>query len=299
MAFDPKQLRSFVAVAEAGSIGMAARAINITQPALSRIIRNLEDRHGVRLFERTSTGVVLSQAGEALLPHAHMLLFELENAADELRSFRGLSRGVVRVGAVSAVVEAILAPTIAKLHAAAPHLQIKVIKSHDNVLFSALLANEVDIVISADTHQSDQIHAIAECQFEDSYQLFCSNRHPMLGRSVELADFLPGEWALPPRQSTPRKVFDDVVRQNGLPSPNVVVETVSPAVMIACVKHSDMVGWLPNPVFHSAYSAGFVQKLAVPEMEIVRRFFLFRRAKGIISPAAKAFLAAMPVKTDR
>jgi DNA-binding transcriptional LysR family regulator len=296
MPFDPKQLRGFIAVADSGSIGMAAKAINITQPALSRIIRNMEDRHGVRLFERTSTGVVLSQAGEALMPHARMLLFELEGAADELKAFKGLSKGVVRVGAVAAVVETILAPTIAKLHASAPSLQIRVMKSHDDVLFAALIGNEVDLVISADTHDSEQVHAIAECLFEDAYQVFCSNGHPLREQSPSLADILPGEWALPPSQSTPRKVFDEVVRRHGVPKPNVVVETISPTIMIACAKHSEILGWLPNPVLHSAYTAGFVQKLDIPELEVVRRFYLFRRSKGILAPAARAFVEAMPLK---
>lgn len=299
MPFDPKQLKGFLAVAEAGSIGMAAKAINITQPALSRMIRNLEARHGVRLFERTSTGVVLSQAGHALLPHARMLLFKLEGAADELRAFRGLSKGVVRVGAVAAVVETILAPAIAKLHASARYLQIKVVKSHDDILFSALIGNEIDLVISADTHESDQVYPIAECLFEDACHVFCGNGHPLLGRTVTLADVLPGEWTLPPSQSTPRKIFDDVVRRHGMPRPNVVVETISPAIMIACAKHSKILGWLPNPVLNSALTAGFVQKLDVAELQIVRKFFLFRRAKDILAPAARAFVDAIPLRQVR
>lgn len=278
---------------------MAAKAVNITQPALSRIIRNMEARHGVRLFERTSTGVVLSQAGEALMPHARMLLFELEGAADKLRAFRGLSKGVVRVGAVAAVVETILAPAIAKLHASAPHLQIKVVKSHDDILFSALIGNEIDLVISADTHDSDQIYAVAECLFEDAYRVFCSNGHPLLGRALTLSDVLPGNWALPPSQSTPRKVFDDVVRRHGMPRPNVVVETISPTIMIACAKHSEILGWLPNPVLSSAFSAGFVQKLDIVELEIVRKFYLFRRSKGLLAPAAQALVDALPLRSAR
>lgn len=296
MPFDPKQLRGFVAVAEAGSIGMAAKAVNITQPALSRIIRNMETRHGVRLFERTSTGVVLSQAGEAFLPHARMLLFELDGAADELRAFRGLSKGVVRIGAVAAVVETVLAPAIAKLHEVAPHLQIKVLKSHDNILFSALVGNEIDLVISADTHDSDQVQTVAECLFEDSYKVFCGRDHPLLGKQLGLMDILPGEWVLPPAQSTPRVVFDDCIRRLGMPRPNIVVETVSPTVMISCVRQSNLLGWLPNPTMHSAISAGFLNTLDIPELEVVRRFYLFRRAKGILAPAARAMVDVLPLK---
>ena len=296
MPFDPKQLRGFVAVSEAGTIGMAAKAINISQPALSRIISTLEDRNGIRLFERTPTGMTLTQAGEAFLPHARMLLFELESASDELKSFRGLRKGTVRVGAVAAVVRTILAPAIADLLIRFPELNIEIIESHDDVLFSSLLGNQIDLVLSVDTHNSDQISTIAECRFEDCYNVFCRHDHPLAGEALEPKDLLPGTWVLPPSQSTPRKLLEDIARQLGLPLPNVVVETISPTTMIACASRSDVMGWLPDPVFQSALIAGFLTKIEIPAFQLPRRIFLFKRAKGLLTPASKAFIEGLPLK---
>lgn len=296
MSFDPKQLRGFVAVADAGSIGMAARAINISQPALSRIIRSLEECHGVRLFERTTTGMTLTHAGEVLLPHARMLLFELECAAEELMAFRGLRKGKVRIGAVSAVVRTILAPAVAKLMETAPHLQIEIVESHDDLLFSALVGNQVDLVLAVNTHQSDQIVSLAECRFEDSYNLFCRAGHPLLQKAPRIEDLFPGRWVLPPPHSTPRKLFEEIVRRHGCPPPNVVIETISTNAMIASVAHSDVLGWLPDPVFQSAQLAGFVDRIDMPEFKLGRHIFLFKRAKGLLTPAARAFVDSLPIK---
>lgn len=296
MPFDPKQLRGFLSIAESGSIGMAARAINITQPALSRMIRNLEERHGVRLFERTTKGVILTQAGEALLPYARMLLFELEGAADELRAVKGLSKGVARVGAVAAVVRTILAPSIGRLHAVAPNLQVKVVEAHDDILFSALVGNEIDLVIASNSVAAAEVEIVAECDLHDTAVVICSGDNPLADAAPTARDILPGKWVLPPLHTTPRRLVEDIVARHGLPRPNVVIEAAAHTTMMACVACTDVVTCLTIPVVKNALRDGMLKKLDIPEFTFSRRFFLYKRAKGILAPAARAFADALPLK---
>ena len=86
MALDPRQLRAFLAIVEAGSLGMAAESLHVTQPALSRMVKRLEDQLGVPLFERRTTGMELTTFGEALLPHATVLSAEGARALEQIRS---------------------------------------------------------------------------------------------------------------------------------------------------------------------------------------------------------------------
>lgn len=79
------QLQSFVAVAEEGHLGRAARRLHISQPPLSRRIAGLEDELGVPLFERTPKGMALLPAGETLLPRARSILAAVDDAAAEVR----------------------------------------------------------------------------------------------------------------------------------------------------------------------------------------------------------------------
>src|SRR4029077_10525018 len=97
MDFD--QLRTFLLAAELQSFTQAARRLNFSQSAISQQIRDLEDRLGVRLFERHNRSVSLTPAGERLRPRARAILKEVEDAVGELSELRGQPQGVVRIGA--------------------------------------------------------------------------------------------------------------------------------------------------------------------------------------------------------
>jgi DNA-binding transcriptional LysR family regulator len=86
MSAELRHLRAFVAIARAGSISRAARELDITQPALSRTLRQLETAVGTRLVERTTSSLRLSPAGQAMLPRAEAALAAVENALDAARS---------------------------------------------------------------------------------------------------------------------------------------------------------------------------------------------------------------------
>src|SRR5512145_668909 len=92
-------LRTFVAIADAGGVGRAAAVLNLSQPALSRQIRGLEQALGVRLFDRIGRRIRLTSEGEDLLQRSRRLLADATSLGERARALKGGETGVLRVGA--------------------------------------------------------------------------------------------------------------------------------------------------------------------------------------------------------
>lgn len=99
---------------------------------------------------------------------------------------------------------------------------------------------------------------------------------------------------MPPRGSTPRALFDGLVRKAGRDLPDVGIETGSVSAQIACVVHGKVLGWLPHPLVGSEIANGTIKLLTIPELSLHRSFFVYRRSRGLLPEAARRFLEMLP-----
>jgi DNA-binding transcriptional LysR family regulator len=120
-----RQLEHFVAVAEELSFTRAARRLNYVQSALSVSIRALEGDLGVRLFDRTTHGVALTDAGEALLPSARRTLSSVEETRDLAAALKGVLRGTLRIGIMQSFGYLDVPTLLGRFHREHPHVEIE------------------------------------------------------------------------------------------------------------------------------------------------------------------------------
>src|SRR4051794_27548339 len=165
MTFDGRQLAAFLAIVSQGSLGRAAEALHVTQPALSRTVKRLEDQLGAPLFERHSKGMSLTPAGVALLPHAALLQREAEAAVDEINALRGLVKGTIKVGAIGSVASLVLPQAIGRVLQRWPNLRVRVVEGVWDRLAAALVGHEIDLALDGEQPESDEISAIADCRW--------------------------------------------------------------------------------------------------------------------------------------
>ena len=286
MAFDPRHLEAFLAVVEHGSLGRAAEAVSLTQPALSRIIRRLETQLGVTLFERRATGMELTTYGQALLPHARLMRAQAAQAIEEIGALRGLSRGTLRIGAVASAVTMILPAVIERLLGQWPGLRVHILEAVEDRLATALTANEIDVAIAGEIREMDDIERIAENEFTDCTTVIASSRHPLRRRTnLTVHDLLDQHWVMPPRDAVPRQQFERLMIELGVTPPEVAVETRSPSSIKALVARTWLLGWLPQPLFAAEQAAHLIAPLPVEGLTMHRRFFVYRRRRGFTPPA--------------
>ena len=99
---------------------------------------------------------------------------------------------------------------------------------------------------------------------------------------MPLQNVICEQWAFPALGPTPRNLFDHLIRESGAPLPQVVVQTASLDAIVSIVARSRLLSWLPMPLLHSAAAAGHIHLLDIPELRLKRRFFVCRRAKGLL-----------------
>jgi DNA-binding transcriptional LysR family regulator len=144
---DLRHLRYFVAVAEAGSVSLAARRLNGTQPALSRQIRDLEQDLGVRLFDRIGRKIVLTGDGDELLGAARRLLADAEAFRERAQTLGGGEGGILRIGATPQFIEAALPEVLARYHRARPGVEVRVIEDGAGPLIKRVHQGELHLAI--------------------------------------------------------------------------------------------------------------------------------------------------------
>lgn len=292
MTFDLRQLRAFSVIVESGSLGRAAVLLNMTQPALSRIVSGLEQQIGARLFERHSRGMRLTDAGEVLLPHATRLWQETQFAEEDLRALLGQARGTVRVGAIGSIACHPLPLAIGSLSRQRPNLRIQVVEDIWDRLAEALIKYEVDLVFAAAIDHNDaieEIETIRECQWEDTIRVVAGHAHPLRGRpGLTLADTLDLPWAVPPKGSRPFEQMRRMFARQDLGLPQIGVETRSLATLKNLIIHSGFLGWMPDAMYEIERKAGLMDKLTLTGSEDVYVLAAFKRRAGILpGPAAK------------
>lgn len=293
MSFNPRQLRAFLAVAELGSLGRAAKEVFLTQPALSRMVHELERHCGMDLFERHPLGMRLTEAGEALVPIARSIMEEIARADETMSIMRGAGRGVIRVGAIAGVARQIVPNAIKKLLDDGLDVKIYVLEGTGGELAAAIASGSVDIAIAHDNLDDDDIAKVRDTGYMDCCSVVCSTSHPFAGRTdCTLEEVLDAGWVLPRPESTPSKLLHECATNAGKRMPRAVVETVSPSAVAAFVRRSHLLGWLPQSLYADEEEAGQICALDIPELTLRRRYFIYKRRRGVLSPTVTAFLDA-------
>jgi DNA-binding transcriptional LysR family regulator len=294
MTLDIRQLGAFLCVAHHGTLGRAAQTLNITQPALSRTIKRLEDQVGAPLFERHTTGMVLTPFGHALLPHAKVLQHEADQATEEIDALRGLAKGTIRVGAVASAISLILPLAIARVLARWPNLQVHIVEGVGDLLTDALLKHEIDLAIGVSLTENEAICAIPDAEWHDTSDVIAATGHPLREQgALQVTDLIGHKWVLPPQGTAPFAEVVALFREQGLPGPDVVVETRSIIAIKSLVTHAGFLSWMPRPMYDAERLAGLVQALSVTGSPRDRRLMVFRRRQGVLSGPAVKLLDAL------
>ncbi len=177
-----KQLRYFVALAETRHFRRAAERCQVTQPAMSMQIRELEATLGVALVERTPGGVLLTTAGQEVARRARALLLAVQDLVDLPRHRDRVLAGPLRLGVIPTIGPYLLPQVLPRLHATYPDLQLSLRESQTERLLEALAAGELDLLILALPVGRDDV--ATQPLFDDAFNLAVAESHALARRAA-------------------------------------------------------------------------------------------------------------------
>lgn len=245
-----------LAVAAEGSMQRAAQRIHLTQPAISKLVREMEAMFGAALFERSRRGVTLTACGRALAVRAEYLLNDVQRAREEIAAIGKGTLGSLRIGALPVVGSTLLPRTLMALLKIAPSLHVRVQEGTSAALLAALRRGEVDCVIGRLDADATGGNLRAERLVRLQTRIVVRRRHPLAHKKrVTPADLAAYPWVLPQLGAPIRTVVDSVFVAAGIAAPIPVIESTSIRLNAELVRASDMIGVMPEDAARAYASA--------------------------------------------
>jgi len=281
---DTSTLQTFVAVAEIGSFSGAAESLFLTQPAVSKRISSLEDELRARLFDRLGRSVRLTEAGDALLPHARRVLSELEVSRQAVADLQGTVGGRLRIATSHHVGLHRLPPVLRAFSNAYRGVELDLHFMDSEQACLAVEHGEIELAIVT-LPESPPATLHTEVLWPDPLDFVAGATHPLAHGPVEVAAL--GQWPaiLPAPTTFTRRIIAEALRPHGL-HPRATLETnyLETIKMMVSVG----LGWsaLPRTMLD-----GDLVALAIPGIVLERRLGAVRRIGRTLGNAASAFLS--------
>jgi DNA-binding transcriptional LysR family regulator len=229
-------------IAEHGSIMRAAEHLRVTQPVVTRGLRELETILGVELFDRGARGVAPTAYGTAFIGHARATLAEIRLAGKHLDELRGAQVGTVAVGTYLAGSNVLLPKAIAAMRRDRPRVTVVVKEATPDVLTEDLLAGRIDLVVGRLTPADDEGRTTRIRLYSEPVRVVVRAGHPAIRLTEpKLADLVDFPWILPAAQTVLRHELEQGFFQEGLELPVDRVECSSILTTRALLAEDDFV----------------------------------------------------------
>ncbi|MEX0343824.1 MAG: LysR substrate-binding domain-containing protein [Rhizobiaceae bacterium] len=289
-----KQLRLLVAIGERSSILRAAEQLNLSQPAATKLLKDLELDFGVQLFERTNRGVIPTEAGSALVHHGKLILAQISQAAQELDDLNEGLGGRVTVGTLLTASAKLLPMTIARIHASRPNVSIVVRDGTNDFLMPLLQTGDLDMVVGRLPEYRHRELFVQEELYREQVAIVCRHGHPLAqAGAVDFQILAEQDWILPPTPTTLRRQVEKEFVDRGFQPPSNAVECVSYLAIRNLLTETDMLAILPVHVIEPEIDRGALA-VVVCDLNISSGpVGVSYRSDEALSPAAREFLSEL------
>jgi DNA-binding transcriptional LysR family regulator len=282
------------AIGQEGNINRAAEMLNMSQPAASRLLRDLEQIVGADLFDRLPRGVRPNWYGETMIRHARNALTSLSEAAEEIDALKAGRTGQVNVGTITGPAISLVPRAVARVARDYPLVKIQLQVDTSDRLLESLKEGHIDIMVGRLLDRCDNSDFTFQCLADEPVCAMVRQDHPLMSRtSLECTDVAQYPWIVPPVGTILRHRFNQMFREVGLDMPNQLIETVSPMVMTKLLEETDFIAVLSRDVAEYYTACGLVSILPIKLTCDMDSFGVITRKGWLLSPAALVMCEAL------
>lgn len=259
-----RHLRLIDAIVDAKSVSAAAATLNVTQPAASKSLREIEHIFGVSLFTRGPKGLTLTMFGRSVVAHSKAIQSEIRHVTEEIEAIDAGTSGVITVGSMLVSLPILLPAALRLLRKRDIRVPVRVIEGAQDVLMEELRRGAADLLVGRLTPIDTNGRLVQEVLLYEPIVVVAAGSHPLAKKAaVSYRDLAQASWILPPSNSIVHGPVMQLFAQHGFSKPRAYVESTSFLMVRTLLMDNELVAALPLSVVKRDLDSGDFAALPV------------------------------------
>ena len=244
---------------------LAAQQMNLSQPAISKMLKEIESLLGFALFERQPRSMPPTALGEHVLRYAQIALNDARSFVEQIGSLREGGHGHLKVGGIFAATAIALPEAILQIKQRWPLLSIEVVEQTSNHLMEMLEEKKLDLAVARFTEQGQQQRYDFQPLAPEPFCIVVNSQHPLAEAGpTSLQQLVDLPWILYPVGSPIRARMERAFAEAGVAMPKNTVDTISMQTFLQVLRRGPMIGMLPDAMVDSLLENGQLKTLDTP-----------------------------------
>ncbi|MEI9889182.1 MAG: LysR family transcriptional regulator [Rhizomicrobium sp.] len=289
-----RRIKAFIMVATTHNVTEAARRMNMTAPAITKGVRELEQALGAALFQRTSQGMQLTAEGKAFYLHSKRALRELEDGQRAVSDLRGGVGGKVAVAAQSDVLNFMLPTAVAQVLKRVPDLELEFAGGDFDNLVHSTRVGDLDLFVGLVPEAGHVDGLTVEVLYEDELSIVVRADHPLLQKKrLTLKELTNQSWIRPTESLTMEHLLKDSFDSDSIPYPKRWIMVRPLGAMRTILYNTDFLAAVSRMRVHEELGAGLLKILPVELPNTRHQVAIFSRGDEYLSRWARQVVIAL------
>lgn len=281
-----RHMKIFVVVCQENSITQASKKLFISQPAISAAIREMEDYYGVKLFDRLSRKIYLTEVGKTVLDYALYITSLFDELETKIRNSDII--GTLRIGSSITIGSQLMPKYIKQFEKIYPSIQTFVTINSSDIIEDLILKNELDLGIIEGIIHSDNI--VSKSFLKDELIFICDSDNPLLQKeSITIKDLETQKFIMREKNSGTRELVESLLILHGL-SIIPIWESTSTAGIINGVAGGIGISVLPLRLVENDIKENKVKRLPIADLNLQRQFYIIYHKNKYLTKASNEFI---------